>query len=113
ADPNNVLGGTLTMGAVNEASGAGSAAWTYSVSDNAADYLAAGQSVTENFTVTVNDNHGGSASQLVILTINGTNEAPIITASTTAAGSVTEDVGVIGGNLSATGNIAFSDVDLQ
>src|SRR5205814_177346 len=87
--------------------------WTYTVSDDATDYLAEGQSATETFTVTVSDNHGGTATQSVTITVHGSNEAPTITAAgTDATGSVTEDTGVVLGNLTATGSIAFNDVDL-
>src|SRR4029079_10409426 len=112
-DAGNTLGGTLTMGSVSEsaATADGTVGWTYTVSDDATDYLAAGQSATEKFTVTVDDGHGGTGGQLVTITIHGTNEAPTITAaSTDATGSVTEDA--TPPNLSTTGTIAFSDVDL-
>src|SRR2546429_5867 len=86
---------------------AGTVTWTYTVADDATDYLAVGQTATEKFTVTVSDGHGGTASQLVTITINGTNEAPTISAHTD--GAVTEDASTP--NLSTTGTITFADVD--
>ncbi len=83
ADAGNTLGGTLVMGAVSESANTepGTVGWTYTVADGATDYLAAGQTATEKFTVTVDDGHGGTVDQLVTITIHGTNEAPTITAA--------------------------------
>src|SRR5439155_1117265 len=109
----NTLVGTLTMGTVSESATTepGTVGWTYSVADAATDYLAAGQTATEKFTVTIADGHGGTVDQLVTITIHGTNEAPTITAAATAAsGSVSEDA--TRPNLSTTGTITFNDVDL-
>src|SRR5205814_3446847 len=76
ADAGNTLGGTLTMGAVSESATTepGTAGWSDAVADNATDYLAAGQTATEKFTVTIGDGHGGTVDQVVTITINGTNE---------------------------------------
>src|SRR5258706_11075443 len=93
ADAGNTLGGTLTPVVTTDATGgvAGTVTWTYTVANNATDYLAVGQTATEKFTVTVSDGHGGTASQLVTITINGTNEAPTISAgSPTPTGAVNE-----------------------
>src|SRR5207302_590931 len=71
---------------------------------------AAGQVVTETYTVTVDDGHGATATQSVTVTITGTNDAPVITAQD-LVGAVTEQV-TPAGNLSDHGAISFSDVDL-
>src|SRR5258707_8404108 len=63
--------------------------WDCRFAVSATDNLAVGQTATEKFTVTVSDGHGGTASQLVTISINGTNEAPTISAHTD--GAVTED----------------------
>uniref|UniRef100_UPI0026096432 Ig-like domain-containing protein n=1 Tax=Brevundimonas sp. TaxID=1871086 RepID=UPI0026096432 len=73
----------------------------------AIQYLAAGQTLTQTYTVTVDDGQGGTVSQPVTVTITGTNDAPTITAAV-STGAVTED-----GTLSAGGAIAFADVDLR
>src|SRR5207237_1207227 len=86
---------------------AGTVTWTYTVADNATDYLAVGETATEKFTVTVSHGHGGTASQLVTITINGNNEAPTI--STHTDGAVTE--GATTPDLSTAGMITFADVD--
>src|SRR5207237_273447 len=109
ADAGNTLGDrkSVVEGKDVTGGGAGTVNWTYTVADNATDYLAVGQTATENVTVTVSDGHGGTASQLVTITINGTNEAPTISAHTD--GAVTEDTTTP--NLSTTVTITFADVD--
>ncbi|ODR89607.1 hypothetical protein A8M32_20075 [Sinorhizobium alkalisoli] len=83
--------------------------WTYTLDNGLADSLAEGETRTESFVVTVTDDKGATATETVTITVNGTNDAPVIEA--TASGAVTEDVNVVGGNLSTTGTIAISDVD--
>ncbi|WP_439477876.1 tandem-95 repeat protein [Brevundimonas sp.] len=87
--------------------GAGSVTWSFAVDDAAIQYLAAGETVTQSYTVTVDDGQGGTVSQPVTVTITGTNDVPTITAAV-SSGAVVED-----GALSATGAIAFADIDLR
>jgi VCBS repeat-containing protein len=87
--------------------GAGSVSWNFAVDNAAIQYLAAGQTLTQSYTVTVDDGNGGTVTQPVTVTITGTNDTPTITAAV-SSGAVTED-----GTLSATGAIAFADVDLR
>src|SRR6185312_14799057 len=63
----------------------GSVGWHFSVTDGALDFLAAGQQLIQSYTVTVNDGHGGTAQQVVTVTITGSNDAPVITSSAQAA----------------------------
>jgi VCBS repeat-containing protein len=102
----NTLGGTLTMGAVAEddLTAAGTVGWTYTVDNSATQYLAAGQTVTEKFTVTISDGHGGTATQVITITITGTNGVATITGD--VEGDVVED-----GTLTATGTLTVSDED--
>ena len=91
--------------------------WTFKVNDSALDFLAEGQTLTQIYTVTVDDGNGGTATQDVTITITGENDAPTIVAgSTTSSGSVAERVdGAIDENIvthTATGTVAFADVDL-
>src|SRR4029450_1172508 len=48
--------------------------WTYSLDNSAAQSLASGQVVHETYTVQVNDGHGGIDTQVVNITINGSND---------------------------------------
>src|SRR5207244_2091427 len=92
--------GTFTLAA--------SGAWTYSADDSQAaiQQLGAGQSLTDSFTAVSSD---GTASQLVTVTIHGTNDTPVLGGVTT--GAVTEDVGVVAGNLTTGGALTIADVD--
>jgi len=81
------------------------------------DALAAGETITQVFTVTITEDNGGLAySEIVTITITGTNDTPIITAANDAA-TITElpdnNVAPAEGTttLSETGTISFDDVD--
>ncbi|WP_394391180.1 retention module-containing protein [Shewanella woodyi] len=84
--------------------------WTYNLDNSAADSLAEGQSTQEQFLVTVTDEFGGTDTQLVTITINGTNDSPIITSSVAdATGTVNEvDDPLLS---TATGTLTAGDVD--
>ena len=64
--------------------GNGNVAWTYNVTDGALDFLSAGQTLTVTYNVTIDDHHGGTVVQPVTVTINGANDAPIITSGASA-----------------------------
>ena len=84
--------------------------WTYTLdnSNAAVQALNVGQTLTDTFTATTVD---GTA-QLVTITINGTNDAAVISGA--ASGSVTEAGGVANGTPgtpTATGDLNSTDVD--
>ena len=84
--------------------------WTYTLDNSNATVQAlnAGQTLTDTFTVATID---GTA-QLVTVTINGANDAAVITGA--ASGAVTEAGGVANGTPgtpTATGNLNSTDVD--
>jgi T1SS-143 domain-containing protein len=85
AGGNNYLG-TFTPTLTHDATGGstGTVGWTFSVSDHAVDFLAAGQTLTQTYTVKVADNNGGFTTQDVTITITGTNEAPVVTSASAA-----------------------------
>jgi VCBS repeat-containing protein len=91
--------------------------WNYSVDAAAVEYLAAGEHKVESFTFSVLDNNGGSTERTVGVTITGTNDAPVVefailpTIFPIGEGSVIEMLIPIG-NLSDSGTIGFTDVDL-
>src|SRR5205814_1282005 len=70
--------GTFTLNAAGN--------WTYTADDSqtAIQQLGAGQSITDSFTAVSSD---GSASQLVTVTIHGTNDTPIVDLNGAAAGN--------------------------
>ena len=91
----------------------GSATWSYSTADNAFDFLADGEILTLTYTATVDDGHGGVVTKPITITVTGSNDTPEITSEAQTAtiseradthGSATPDT--------ASGAIAFSDVDL-
>ncbi|WP_198387105.1 retention module-containing protein [Shewanella marisflavi] len=93
--------------------------WSYTLADNAlVDALAQGETHDETFLVTVTDEHGAFSTQLVTITVTGTNDIPLITSSIEdATGSVLE-AGVMDGgndpelgNLVTGGTLTASDVD--
>ncbi len=92
--------GTFTPTITNTATGdgAGTVGWSFAVDNSALQFLAAGQALTQTYSVNVTDNSGGSASQVVTITLNGTNDIPVASA---AVNAVDEDA-TITGNVTAT-----------
>jgi VCBS repeat-containing protein len=84
--------------------------WNYSVLASAVEYLAKDQTKVESFTITLDDGNGGTVARTIDVTITGTNDGPVV-AATDVTGAVTELV-TPAGNLTDTGTIGFSDVDL-
>jgi VCBS repeat-containing protein len=101
--------------------GVGGIGWTYDATNAAIDFLGATDQVVLTFTVQVDDNNGGTDSQDVVITINGTNDKPVITSEEGVAGidrgAITEvSDGGTGENTvlhSQSGTIAFGDVDIS
>jgi VCBS repeat-containing protein len=84
--------------------------WTYAADNGQAaiQQLAAGQSLSDSFTAMSSD---GTASQLVTVTIAGTNDAPILSAAATPVlASVNEDAGA---PIGAVGTLVSSLVNLN
>ncbi|MEI9425342.1 VCBS domain-containing protein, partial [Mesorhizobium sp. Cs1299R1N1] len=104
--------GSLNAVKTTDTTGTGSGGlvtWTFTAADSALDKLAAGQVVHETYTVTLDDQHGGVVTRDVVITITGTNDAPVIGAASLVR-AVTEDAHTP--TETATGTIAFGDVDL-
>ncbi|MDP1611757.1 MAG: VCBS domain-containing protein, partial [Sulfuritalea sp.] len=86
--------------------------WNFEVADSAVDHLASGQQVVQTYTVTIDDGQGGTADQLVTVTIQGTNDGPVAivdTATAVEAGGVAN--GTAGTNPS--GNVLSNDTDVD
>ncbi|MBW8720214.1 MAG: VCBS domain-containing protein, partial [Variovorax paradoxus] len=109
AGPGNTLGGALTAGVNDAATGAGdgTVSWNYSVANAATQYLAQGQTATETFIVSIDDGHGGTVQQQITVTVTGTNDVPVI--GGIATGAVSEDGSMP--NLSTGGALTIADVD--
>ncbi|MFA0088814.1 VCBS domain-containing protein, partial [Vibrio sp. 10N.261.51.F12] len=93
--------GVLTLSAAG--------AWNYAIANDAVEYLGAGDTATEVFTVKSAD---GTEHDITI-TIVGTNDVPVI--SGTSAGQVTEDntddIDDLTGDLTVGAKVDISDVD--
>jgi VCBS repeat-containing protein len=102
----SVLAGALSTTESDSAgSGSGSITVTFSAGDSAFDFLAANQTLTITYEVTVTDNNGVSSTQPVTITITGTNDAPVATITPTTY-SATEQV-----SLDLKSSMSVSDVD--
>ena len=107
----NAFGGILSAVVSNAATGdgAGTVSWSYRVANSSTQHLAAGETSTESFLITIDDGHGGVAEQTVSITITGTNDAPLISvgAGDSAAASLSET----NSGLSASGTLTVRDPD--
>jgi VCBS repeat-containing protein len=83
--------GTFSLDPVAESAGSGTVGWHFTVDNADIQFLAQGQALTQDYLVSVTDDHGGSTMQDVTVTINGTNDAP-----TAVSESVVSDVGAGG-----------------
>ncbi|WP_425993874.1 VCBS domain-containing protein [Afipia sp. DC4300-2b1] len=110
-DPAHDQFGTLTLTkseSTTDTDNTGTVSWSFAANNALLQQLAVGQVVTQTYTVTIDDQHGGTpATQTIVVTLTGTNDDPLITASTNDHPALTED-----GTLSASGVITFKDVDL-
>ena len=73
--------GTLTVVKNSDTTGTGTGGqltWTYTVADSAVEFLAAGQTKVESFTITLNDQNGGLITEQINVTITGSNDVPVI-----------------------------------
>ncbi|PXX75321.1 VCBS domain-containing protein, partial [Pseudomonas sp. LAMO17WK12:I9] len=91
----------------------GTGQWTYTLANgtdgvvSAVQSLKAGESHDEVFSVQVSDGLGGVDTQLVTITVTGSNDAPVLNfASGNDAGAVKEDT-----TLSVSGQFSSTDID--
>ena len=82
----------------------GSVGWTYSITDSALDFMAAGDKLILTYTASVNDNAGGIVTAPINVTITGSDDAPAIGGS--ASGAVAD-----GGVTVASGTLTAADPD--
>ena len=85
---------------------------TFSAPDLAFDYLAAGEQIQITYVVQVDDKKGGLSTQNVVVTVNGTNDKPVVLGFPESE-HLTEGQDLSGGNLVANGDFLFSDIDLS
>ena len=114
--------GTLALTETDSThTGAGSVGFTYSAADSTFDFLAAGETLTVTYEITVTDKSGVSSSQPVSFTVTGSNDAPVLAADTSGSDgaglhAIAERSGKTGDTAdtdSASGKLSFTDVDLN
>jgi autotransporter-associated beta strand protein/VCBS repeat-containing protein len=82
---------TATVADQTTNDGTGAIAWEFSVADADIDFLAAGETITQTYTVTVDDQNGGTATETVTITITGINDAPVLTPAMPSLTPISED----------------------
>ncbi len=105
--------GSLTASVTADTTGTGTGGvitWEYTVAASAVEYLAEGQTKVETFTIELDDGNGGIVERTISVTVTGTNDVPLVAAED-VIGGVTELVTPVG-DLTDTGTITFTDVDL-
>jgi VCBS repeat-containing protein len=102
----------MTSQKISDSNGSGKIKWTFNDADNDFDFLARNQTLVLTYDIKVFDNHGGSAIQTVKITVTGTDDKPVITA--TAVATVTEQANKTLSFSMDTVHVAlaFTDVDL-
>src|ERR1044072_9087723 len=86
---------------------------TFSAPDLAFDYLAAGEQIRITYVVQIDDRKGAVSTQNVVVTVNGTNDKPFYICGPQCE-QLAEDQNVSpAGNLTANGDLLFTDLDLS
>ncbi|WP_202986235.1 VCBS domain-containing protein, partial [Vibrio cholerae] len=98
---------TASEGALGSLSITADGTWTYNVDNSKVQYLGQGETKKETFTVQSVD---GTPHQVTI-TITGVNDGSVQITGSDDAGAVTEDLNVVSGQLSDSGQLKISDVD--
>ncbi|NBV72613.1 MAG: hypothetical protein EBR60_11350, partial [Burkholderiaceae bacterium] len=99
---------TPAISSTLSASGQGEVSWSFRVNDSEIDFLAHGQTLKQEYRLTVTDGAGATDTQVLTITITGSNDAPIIQSVLNlnlVEPSVSE-------TLTQTLPVAFQDVDL-
>jgi VCBS repeat-containing protein len=108
------LSHALSTQVTDTGSGGGSVDFKFSASDKDFDFLAAGETLTVTYNVTVTDNHGVSSVQPVTITVTGSNDAPEFGAISSGL-HVDERAGTTCDPTddTASATLQFTDVDLD
>jgi VCBS repeat-containing protein len=103
--------GTLTASLAQDTSHTtglgGQISWQYSVANSAIEYLTQGETKLEKFNITLSDNHGGTLTREIDITITGINSAPIANADTNSGNEGNETVP----SVAMLGNVLTNDTD--
>ena len=97
----------------NSGSSSGTINTTFAAPDLAFDYLASGEQLNITYAVQLDDHAGGTSTQNVMVTVIGTNDKPVfLCGPDTEHLAEGQDIDP-SGNLTADGDLLFSDVDLN
>ncbi|MEZ5870860.1 MAG: VCBS domain-containing protein, partial [Nitratireductor sp.] len=99
-NPGNVIGAAQSTGQIH---------WNFDSGSENFDYLAQGENLVLVYDVVADDGTGASNTQQVTITINGTNDAPVITTEFSDSNSANLNDGV--NALSANGTLTVADAD--
>ncbi|WP_217425304.1 VCBS domain-containing protein, partial [Vibrio cholerae] len=103
-DPTSI---TASDGALGSLSITADGTWTYNVDNSKVQYLGKNETKQETFTVQSVD----GTPHTVTITITGVNDGSVQISGSDAAGAVTEDLNVVSGQLSDSGQLKISDLD--
>lgn len=103
------LNSALTLSKVDSTdTGSGSVTAAFSLADKLADFLAAGETLTATYNVTVNDGKGGASTQPVTFTVTGANDKPVLAGPPSTAQTIDFSTAPTG-----RVNAAFGDYQLD
>src|SRR3954470_9161585 len=68
----------MTSQITSDSNGSGKLSWMFSDADDDFDFLSKDQVLTLTYDIQVSDNHGGTATQTVIVTVTGTDDRAVI-----------------------------------
>ena len=78
----------MTSQITSDHNGSGVLKWNFSDADDDFDFLSKNQTLILTYDITVSDNHGGTTTQTVKVTVTGTDDKPVI--NVTSVATVTE-----------------------
>ncbi|WVH09969.1 MAG: hypothetical protein EoVTN8_1486 [Fluviibacter phosphoraccumulans EoVTN8] len=93
ADQLTTLDAAMTISPSSFAGNSGTVSWSYVIQKSDINFIAAGETVTLTYYIRVTDSFGAYDSELVTITITGTNDAPVLT-DTVVTFSSAEDFGI-------------------
>ena len=108
---------TVNSGSISaDPSGVSNISWAFDAGTDTFDYLADGESLTLTYTITVTDDASATATQDVTITIDGTNDAPILNLNTIYASTNNYSFTFTEGDpttaiLTHTSDISLTDID--
>jgi VCBS repeat-containing protein len=101
--------GTFALGGVDAAGN--TVGWTFTVTDSEIDHLPKDTTLIQTYIVTIDDGNGGTVQQVVTISINGSNDAPVIVVDGDDVDSAVLEEADEG--LTADGTLTVSDVSVS